>query len=138
MKIPGKCTGPKFLTKSLAKWRRQQLGGYDLVRRTDGHGEGLIWSRCFGIREAKNGTETDELLHTRTDVHQRIYGKMLRIIQTLEDGSVPAKEAKNWRIEGQKKRVTGKEYQRLLNKFEMESFMAQRSMWNLCVRNREL
>ena len=32
---------------------------------------------------------------------------------------------KNWRIEGQKKRITRKEYQRLVNKFEMESFMAQ-------------
>ena len=31
------------------------------------------------------------------------YGKMLRRIQVLEDGRVPAKEARSWRIEGQKK-----------------------------------
>ena len=59
------------------------------------------------------------------------YGKMMKIIQTLEDGSVPAKEATNWRIEGQKKIITRKEYQRLVNKFEMEGFMAQKVLRNL-------
>ena len=53
------------------------------------------------------------------------FGKMVKRIQTLEQGRVPAKEAKNERIEGQKKRITGKEYQRLLNNFEMEGLMAQ-------------
>ena len=28
------------------------------------------------------------------------FGKMLKRIQTLEEGSVPAKETQNWRIEG--------------------------------------
>ena len=48
------------------------------------------------------------------------FGKMVKRIQILEEGRVPAKEAKNWRIEGQKKRITRKEYKRLLNNFEME------------------
>ena len=30
------------------------------------------------------------------------FGKMMRRIQTLEEGRLPAKEAKNWRIEGEK------------------------------------
>ena len=60
------------------------------------------------------------------------YGKMLKRIQVLEDGRVPAKEARNWRIEGRKRRITRKEYQRLLlEKFEMEGFMAQKGLWNL-------
>ena len=59
------------------------------------------------------------------------YGKMLKRIQVLEDGRVPAQEARNWRIEGQKRRITRKEYQRLLNKFEMEGFMVQKGLWNL-------
>ena len=59
------------------------------------------------------------------------YGKMLKRIQVLEDGRVPAKEARNWRIEGQKIRITRKEYQRLLNKFEMVGFMAQKGLWNI-------
>ena len=33
------------------------------------------------------------------------FGKMRERLQTLEEGRVPAKEAKNWRIEGNKKRI---------------------------------
>ena len=36
------------------------------------------------------------------------YGKMLKRIQVLQDGRVPAKEARNWRIEGQKRRISRK------------------------------
>ena len=31
------------------------------------------------------------------------HGKMLKRIQILEDGRVPAEEATNWKIEGQKR-----------------------------------
>ena len=41
-------------------------------------------------------------------------GNMLKRIQTLEEGTVPANQANNWRIEGEKKRITRKEYQRIL------------------------
>ena len=51
------------------------------------------------------------------------HGKMLKRIQILKDGRVPAKQANDWKIEGQKMRVT-KEYRRLLNAFEMGGFMA--------------
>ena len=44
------------------------------------------------------------------------YGKMLKRIQVLEDGSFPTKEARSWKIEGQNRRITRKECQRLLNK----------------------
>ena len=40
-------------------------------------------------------------------------------------------EARSSKIEGQKRRITSKEYQRLLSKFEMEGFMAQKGLWNL-------
>ena len=55
------------------------------------------------------------------------FAKMLRRIQTLEEGRVPVKEAQNWRIEGEKKRITRTVYQRLVNKFEMEGLMAQKA-----------
>ena len=42
MKMPGQCTGPKFLSKRLGKWRRCFLGGHDVVKRVDGQGEVLI------------------------------------------------------------------------------------------------
>ena len=56
------------------------------------------------------------------------HGKLLQRIQILEDGKVPAKEAKNWKIEGQKRRTTRKEYRKLLNEFEWEGFMAQKGV----------
>ena len=59
------------------------------------------------------------------------FGKMVKRIQFLEEGRVPAKETKNWRIEGAKKRITRKEYQGLLNNFEMKGLMAQKGLWNL-------
>ena len=51
---------------------------------------------------------------------------MLKRIQVLEDGGVAAKEARSWRIEGPKRRITRKEYQSFLNKFEMEGCVAQK------------
>ena len=56
---------------------------------------------------------------------------MMKRIQILEEGRVPAKEAKNWRIEGEKRRITRKEFQRLLNNFEMEGKIAQKGRSNL-------
>ena len=67
--------------------------------------------KIIGIREAKNGTKANKLL--REPMGTKKFGKMVRIIQTLEEGRVPAKEAKNWRIEGEKKRIARKEYPRL-------------------------
>ena len=58
------------------------------------------------------------------------FDKMMNRIQTLE-GRVPAKEAKNWSVEGEKKIITRKEYKRLVNNFEMEGLMAQKGLWNL-------
>ena len=57
MKMSGRCTGPKFPSKSLGKCGRRHLGGHDLVRRTDRQGEVLL-----GVREGKNGTEANKLL----------------------------------------------------------------------------
>ena len=47
------------------------------------------------------------------------------------------KGSKKWKIEGQNRRITRNVYQRLLNKFEMEGFMAQEGLWNLA-RNKAL
>ena len=59
------------------------------------------------------------------------HGKMLKRIQILDDGRVPAKEARSWRIEGQKTRITRKGHQRLLSKVEIEGFMSRKGLWNL-------
>ena len=38
------------------------------------------------------------------------YGKKLKRILFLKEGRIPAKEAKGWKIEWQKRSMTGKEY----------------------------
>ena len=48
---------------------------------------------------------------------------MLKRIQVLE--------ARSWRIEGPKRRITRKEYHRFLNKYEMEGCIAQKGLGNL-------
>ena len=52
------------------------------------------------------------------------FGKMMKRIQTLEEGRVPAKET----IIGESRE---KEYKRLLNNFDMEGKTALKGMWNL-------
>ena len=111
--------GPRFLSKKLEKWRRRHLGGRDLVRRMDRQGDVLTWCRkCSGYAKAEQmGTKA--------------YGKMLKMMQVLEDGRVPAKEARSSRIEGQREELREKSIRGFLNKFEMEGFMAQKGLRNL-------
>ena len=76
--------------------------------------------KVFGICEAKNGTETDELLQTGTKGHQRIWQNDEK--NSNSRGRKSPSQRDEERIEGGKKRITRKEYQRLVNKFEMEGF----------------
>ena len=78
--------------------------------------------KMLGVCEAKNGTKANKLLHAGTDRHQRIW---------QHGEKTPAKEAKYWRIEREKKTITRKECRRLLNKFEMEGLMAKKGLWKL-------
>ena len=43
------------------------------------------------------------------------HGKMMKRIQTLGDGRILAKKARNWKTDGQKRRITREEYRRLWN-----------------------
>ena len=115
MKMPTKCTGPKFLSKSMENCGRRHLGSHELVRRMDRQGEVLIWRRkCSGYAEQRMGPKLMNCWKPE-QMGTKEYGQMMKRIQTLENGRVPAKKAKNWRIEGQKKRITRKEYQRLVH-----------------------
>ena len=55
---------------------------------------------------------------------------MLKRIEVLEEGRIPAKEARNWKIEGQNKTITRK-YRRLWTEFETGGCMAQKGLWNV-------
>ena len=50
--------------------------------------------------------------------------KMLQRPQVLEDGRIVQRRHTIGKLMDKKRRITRKEYQRLLNKFEMEGFMA--------------
>ena len=88
-----------------------------MVRRMDRQGEVLIWCRkCSGHARQRMGPK---LMSCRKpeQVGTKDYRKMLKRIQVLEEGRVPAKEPRGWKTEGQKRRITRKE-KRLLNEFE--------------------
>ena len=89
--------------------------------------------KVLWVCEAKNATETDE--HCQPErMGTKEFVQKLKTIQTLEDCGVPVQGGTKWRIEGQKKRITRKEYQRLVNNFEMERFMAPKKLVELCER----
>ena len=62
----------KILVTKIGEMEKSPFG------RSSGHesaqtGRGInMVQKVFGIREAKNGTEIDELLQTGTDGHQRV------------------------------------------------------------------
>ena len=56
MKMPRRCTRPKFLSKGLENGEEIHLGRHDLVRRKDRQGEVLIWHRkCSGHARQRMG-----------------------------------------------------------------------------------
>ena len=59
--------------------------------------------------ETENGTEIDEILQAGESGHKGIW-KDVKRIQILDAGRILAKEAGNWEIEGQKIRITRKEF----------------------------
>ena len=61
--------------------------------------------KMFGLCEATDEAEIDGLLQAGASRHRRAR-KMLKRIQVFEEGRVPATEARNWKIEGRKRRIT--------------------------------
>ena len=97
----------------LGKWRKRHLESHDMVRIMDRQGEVLIWCRkCWGYARHRMGLKLMNCCKPE-QVGTKAYGKMSKRMQTLEDGRVPAKEAKNCKIDGQKKRITWTEYRKV-------------------------
>ena len=63
--------------------------------------------------ETENGTMLMNCCKPE-QVATKEHGKLVKRIQILEDGSVPAKEARNWKIEGQNRRITRKRIQKMV------------------------
>ena len=124
MKMPGKCAVPKILSKK--NGAKRHLGGHGLVRRVDRQGEAFVWCRkCSGCAQQRMGPQLMNCCKPE-QVCTKEHDKMFKRTQVLEDGRVPAKEARAWKIDGQKKRIARKGNRRLLNDFEMGGFMAQK------------
>ena len=86
----------------LKKRGKSHVGGHDMVRRFDRHGQALIWCReCSGHARQRQGPKLmNRCKPEKMDTKE--YGKMLKRILTLEDGRVPAKNARGCKIVGQK------------------------------------
>ena len=85
-----------------------------MARRVDRQGEVLIWCRkCSDCARQRMGPKLVNC-YKPEQVGTKEYGKMLKRIQILEDGRVPTKEARNWKIEGQNTKIVRKEYKILL------------------------
>ena len=114
----GKIEKAKYGRTRCGKENGQAWRSFDLVQK-------MLW-----LRTTENGTKTDELLQTGEGGTTE-HGKLLKLILSVEAGRIPAKEARNWKIEGQKGRMTRKEYRRLWNQFETGGFRAQKGLWNV-------
>ena len=104
MKMPGRCDGPKFLSKKLGKFRSRQLGSHDLVRRMDRQGEVRIGCRkCSGYARQRMGPKLTNCRRPEP-MGTKEFDKMMRRIQILEEGRVPAKKAKKLKNRGRKEK----------------------------------
>ena len=71
MKMPGKYTGPQYLSIVFGERGKRHLGGHDLVRRVDRQGEVLILvQEMLGLCETMNPTKIDELLQAAASGRQ--------------------------------------------------------------------
>ena len=94
MMMPGKCTGPKLLSKGPEKWRGRHLGGHDLVRRMDRQGEGLIWCRkCSGYARQRMGPKLMNCCRPE-QMGTKEFGKTQKMIQKFRRRKSPSQGGK--------------------------------------------
>ena len=125
--MPGQCTGPKILSKSLGNWGRRYVGGHDLVRRMDRQEEVLIWCKlCSGYARQRMGPKACELLKTGTNGHQRIWQNDEKN-QNSRRMKSPSQRGKELENRGRKEKNYEKEVS-VLNNFETEGFNGTKSL----------
>ena len=108
------------------------MGGHEKGKKNGqaGRSVDLVHKKCSGYAQQRVGLELMNRCKLEK-VSTKENGKMLKRIQIFENGRIPAMEARNWKIEGQKRRITRREYRRLWSEFEMGGFMAQEGLWNV-------
>ena len=78
----------------------------------------------------KNGAKVDELIQpVKMDTEE--YGALLKLILIFEEERVFARSAREWNIEGRRRRVIWKDYTRLREEFVVGGLMTQRGLCNI-------
>ena len=79
-----------------------------MVRRVDPHGEALVWRKNFSgyVRCRLRPKLMNRCRSEKKDTHE--YWKMWKIILKIEEGRVPNRNAKGWKVEGKVKESPGK------------------------------
>ena len=106
----GRCAGPQCLTvdskHQLGRWGKSHLGGQDMVRRVDGHGEASIWCRkCSGYAGQRMGLKLMNCCKPQK-MDTKAQGKMISSLRRRRS------LLRGWATRAMR-RVTRKEYQRL-------------------------
>ena len=97
MKMPGKCTGPKYLPNMFGTWEKKYLESHDLARKVDRQGRTMIWCRrCSGYAGQRVGPTLLDCCRPE-QVGTKKYGKIFERIP------IPGK------MERKKRRITRKE-----------------------------
>ena len=108
-------------------WCLAHLEGL-MVRRVDLDGETLVWSRtCSGYAPSRLGPKLMNRCRPESQGAKE-HGNMLKIILKLEEGGVPDRSAKGWKVEG---RVKKKECKRSREDFEVGVITEPKESWNI-------
>ena len=85
----------KIPVKKFGKVGRRHLGGHDFVT------NGQTWRGAESVPDTRDKEMGPKLMNCckPEEMGTKRFGRMLKRIQTLEEGRVPAKETKSWRIE---------------------------------------
>ena len=82
--------------------------------------------KMLGLCEAENGTPIDELLQAGASGHKRAWKHVEANSGSRGRQCFCQRRQKVGKLKGKERRITRKEYQRLVNKFDMEGFMAHK------------
>ena len=104
-----------------------------MVKRVDPHGGAGVLQDVFGLCAVSARTEAVGCC--RLDKKDtKGYWKMANMIFKVQEGEVPDRDAKGWKVDGEKRRVTRNEGTKPREEFEVGGFMAQKG---LCKPKRE-
>ena len=123
------------LVQNVGKMGKTTFGRTRYDKKGGQAGEVLTWCRkCSGYASQRMGPKLMNCCKPE-QVGTKEYGKMLKRTRVLEDGRIPAREARNWKIEGQKRRITRKGYRRLWTGTErsMESRQRENVARQTCI-----